>query len=134
MAKSDSKSGTGELSTILGPDSDFEGRLTVKQSMRIDGRIKGEVTSAEMITIGSSGVIEGDVTARDIIMGGKVTGKMTASGKTILERSSSLNGDLKTSRLVVEEGAVFNGHSDMTEARSSVVQHPPRKIQLDDTE
>jgi len=102
--------------------------------MRIDGRIKGEVTSAEMITIGSSGVIEGDVTARDIIMGGKVTGKMTASGKTILERSSSLNGDLKTSRLVVEEGAVFNGHSDMTEARSSVVQHPPRKIQLDDTE
>lgn len=133
MAKVESRTG-GELSTILGSDSDFEGRLTVKQSMRIDGRIRGEVTSAETITIGSNGAIEGDVTAKEVVMGGKITGTLTVAGKTVLERTSVLNGDLKTSRLVVEEGAVFNGHSDMGEAKPTAQAHPPRKIKLDEVD
>jgi len=127
-------SGTGELSTILGPDADFEGRLTVKQSMRIDGKVKGELTSSETITIGSGGSVEGDITAKDVILGGRVIGKLSASGKTVLERSSRLTGDLKTTRLVVEEGAVFNGNSDMSDAGAAIPQHPPRKITLTDEE
>ncbi len=133
MAKSDRSSfssGVSELSTILGADAQFEGKLTVKQSMRVDGRVKGELTSSETITIGSNGSVEGDITAKDVIVGGKVTGRLTASGKTVLERSSVLKGDLKTKRLVVEEGAVFNGNSDMGDTGLEDPQHPPRKIQL----
>lgn len=130
MAKTmNTRSGTGELSTIIGPDANLEGRLSVKNSMRVDGRIKGELTSNEVITVGSNGAVDGDVTAKDIIVGGKITGKLNASGKVVLESKSILNGDLKTGRLVVEEGAVFNGTSDMGgEPRSTI--HAPRKINL----
>ncbi|NQT34624.1 polymer-forming cytoskeletal protein [bacterium] len=133
MAKSDRSSfssGVAELSTILGADAQFEGKLTVKRSMRVDGRVKGELASSETITIGSNGSVEGDITAKDVIVGGKVTGRLTASGKTMLERSSVLKGDLKTKRLVVEEGAIFNGNSNMGDTELASPQHPPRKIQL----
>ena len=102
--------------------------------MRIDGKVKGELTSSETITIGSGGSVEGDITAKDVILGGRVIGKLSASGKTVLERSSRLTGDLKTTRLVVEEGAVFNGNSDMSDAGAAIPQHPPRKITLTDEE
>ncbi len=124
--------GTGELSTILGPDADLEGSLTVKQSMRIDGKVKGELSSSETVTIGSGGSVEGNIVAKDVILGGSVIGKLSASGKTVLEHSSRLNGDLKTTRLVVEEGAVFNGNSDMGDAGAATAQHVPRKITLDE--
>ena len=97
--------------------------------MRIDGKIKGELTSNEVITIGPNGMVEGDVTAKDIVIGGKITGKLSASGKIVLESKSVLNGDLKTNRLVVEEGAVFNGTSDMG-AETHPTIHAPRKINL----
>ena len=119
-----------ELSTILGADAQLEGKLTVKQSMRVDGKVKGELTSSETITIGTTGSVEGDITAKDVIVGGKVTGRLTAGGKTVLESSSALKGDLKTRRLVVEEGAIFNGNSDMGDTGLESPQHPPRKIML----
>ncbi|MDP8239847.1 MAG: polymer-forming cytoskeletal protein [Candidatus Hatepunaea meridiana] len=133
MAKSGmNRSGPTELSTIIGPDADFEGRLTVKQSMRIDGKVRGELESSETITIGNSGTVEGNISAKDIIVGGKITGKIIASGRTVLERTSVLQGDLKTIKLVVEEGAVFNGLSDMGEGGQTSANHPPRKITLSD--
>jgi cytoskeletal protein CcmA (bactofilin family) len=119
----------GELSTIVGPDAAITGDLTVQHSLRIDGQVKGNLNSGETVTVGSTGVVEGDITARDVIVGGRVQGRISVSGKTILEGTSTLNGDLKTVRLVVEEGAVFNGISDMS-ARGEGQLHPPKKIQL----
>ena len=127
---SDGRSGGGELATIIGPDASLEGRLDVKHSMRIDGQIKGELISTETVTIGSGGSVEGDISAGNIVVGGRVTGKLTATGKVVLESSSVLTGDLKTVRLVVEEGAQFNGRSDMGEVQSPAMTHPPRKIKL----
>ena len=104
---------SGELSTIIGQDAELEGQLKVKASMRIDGRVKGELEAADTVTIGSEGNISGNISARDIVVGGRVDGSLNASGKIVLESNSVLDGDLKANRLVIEEGAVFNGNSDM---------------------
>ncbi len=109
----DNHSGSSELSTILGSDAVFEGHLKTKASMRVDGRVKGELETSNTITIGSDGVVEGNISAKDVVVGGRIVGKLNATGRIILESKSVLNGDLKTSRLVVEEGATFNGSSDM---------------------
>lgn len=124
----------GELSTILGPDSEFEGKLILKHSMRIDGRVKGELTSTETITLGSSGSITGTINARNMIIGGKVEGIIKVSGKTVLEKTSVLNGDLSTSQLIVEEGASFSGNCLMKETETASLRHPPRKIKLSEEE
>ncbi|MBC8344189.1 MAG: polymer-forming cytoskeletal protein [Bacteroidetes bacterium] len=123
------KPAPGELSTIIGKDAVLIGHLKVQASMRIDGSVQGELSSADTITLGKDGNVEGDITAKDIIIGGKISGKLSASGKIVLESKSVLNGDLKTSRLIVEEGAIFNGSCDMG-GIENLKKHPPREIKL----
>ena len=77
--------------------------------------------------------MDGDINARDAVIGGKVTGTVMVAGKTRLERSSVLNGDLRTMKLVVEEGAVFNGRSDMG-GPATAETYTPRPIKLSDEE
>jgi cytoskeletal protein CcmA (bactofilin family) len=103
----------GELSTLIGKDAIIEGKLAIKQSMRIDGRIKGEVEATETVTVGSTGEVEGNIKAKSVVVGGKVYGSLLATGRVTLESSAELRGDLTASRLIIEEGARFNGHSSM---------------------
>lgn len=135
MAKfNNTRSASGELSTIIGADAALNGRLETKASLRVDGKVTGELISSEVVTIGQGGIVEGDVAARDIVVGGKIMGKLNATGKVVLESTAALTGDLKTARLVVEEGATFNGNSNMgnDKPQPPQQQHQPRKIQLDE--
>jgi len=103
----------GELSTLIGKDAVIEGKLAIKQSIRIDGRIKGEVEATDTVTVGNSGEVEGDIKAKNVVVGGKVHGSLLSTGKVTLESSAELRGDLTASRLIIEEGARFNGRSSM---------------------
>jgi len=124
----------GELSTILGQDATLTGNLEVHHSVRIDGNMKGDLRSTEVVTIGPSGVVDGNISAQDLVIGGRVRGAVVCQGKVTLEESSQLNGNLRTQRLVVEEGAVFNGMSEMGDDKFANRSHPPRVIKLDDDE
>lgn len=121
---------SGDLSTIIGQDAELEGQLKVKASMRIDGQVKGELEAADTVTIGSEGNINGNISARDIIVGGRVTGSLNASGKIVLESESKLDGDLKANRLIIEEGAIFNGNSNMRGEKPAAKPGKPSQIVL----
>jgi cytoskeletal protein CcmA (bactofilin family) len=97
---------SGELNTIVGRGSVIEGTLTVQSSLRVDGKIIGTVQVGE---------IEGEVRVRNAVIGGKVKNKILASGKVVLEAKSVVYGEVKTSRLVIDEGAVFEGRCTMSE-------------------
>jgi cytoskeletal protein CcmA (bactofilin family) len=105
---------SGNLNTIIGKDSSIDGTLKVDSSLRVDGRVKGNVTTSDSLVIGKDGVINGDVVVRNAIIGGKLKGKLTASGKVVLEAKSVFNGELKTTKLVIDEGAVFEGSCAMS--------------------
>lgn len=102
-----------ELNTIIGKGSIIEGKIKVKNSIRIDGKIKGEVSSTGTVTVGSDGEVEGSINAANAIIGGRVRGKMNVQQKIILEKNSVLIGDLKTQKLNIAEGAVFDGNCIM---------------------
>ena len=108
-----------ELATIIGQEASLEGRLTVKHAMRVEGQVKGELTSTDTITVGTTGKIEGSVTAENVIIGGQVDGNIKAGGRVTLEAGSRFTGDLEASRLVITEGATFNGHSTMPGAHTA---------------
>ncbi len=103
----------GNLNTIIGKGSSFEGTLKVQSTLRVDGKVKGNVTTSDSLVIGKDGSMNGEVTVRNAIVGGKLRGKLVASGKVVLEANSMFNGELKTSKLVIDEGAIFEGRCSM---------------------
>ncbi len=118
-----------ELATIIGQEAALEGKLTVKHAVRIDGQVKGELSSTDTITVGTSGRIEGTISAENVVIGGKIDGTIKVSGRLTLEAGSHFTGDLEAAKLVITEGATFNGHSTMPPQSSSAAAGA-RKIRL----
>jgi len=104
---------TGNLNTIIGKGSSFEGTIKVQSTLRVDGKVKGSIATSDSLVVGKEGNIDGDVSVRNAIVGGKLKGKLVASGKVVLEANSVFNGELKTAKLVIDEGAVFEGSCSM---------------------
>ncbi len=105
----------GELNTIVGKGTVVEGDMKVKNSLRIDGLVKGNVNTTDTIIVGKDGEVEGRVRAKHLLLGGKVKGNVFASGRVFLESTASVFGDIKAVRLVVDEGAIFDGKCTMNE-------------------
>ncbi len=120
-----------ELATIIGQEAALEGKLTAKHAMRIEGQIKGELTSTDTITVGSTGKVEGTLNAENVVIGGQVDGNIKAGGRVTLEAGSRFTGDLEAAKLVITDGAIFNGHSVMP-APGAVAGMAARRFQLDD--
>ena len=110
---------TGDVSTLLSKDAEFQGTIKIQGSVRVDGTVTGDLISSHTVTVGTTGVIEGNINAEDIIVAGRVKGTLTARGKIMLESSAQFDGDLTATKLSVVEGAVFRGHSNMGAAKST---------------
>lgn len=104
---------SGDLNTIIGKGTFVEGTVKVQNSLRIDGRIKGKITTSDSLVIGKEGEVEGEISVKNAVIGGKVRGKIHASGKVVLEGHSYFQGELKVAKLVIDEGAVFEGVCSM---------------------
>jgi cytoskeletal protein CcmA (bactofilin family) len=114
---------SGELNTIIGKGSEVEGSIKIRSGLRVDGKIKGSVSATDSIIVGKDGAIEGEVHAKNAIIGGYVNGKLVASGKVVLEADSRFEGELHTAKLVIDEGAVFEGQCSMAGE-----EKPPSKV------
>ncbi len=104
---------------ILGAGTVMEGKLRSQGSVRIDGKLTGEVSSTENVAIGPMGEVEGIVTGKNITIGGKIRGTVTASEKLVFEGKAEVRADIRSSKLVIDEGAVFDGKCTMTDSRPS---------------
>lgn len=102
-----------DVSTLLSKDTEIRGSLKSQGSVRVDGTVFGDLISVKTVTVGATGMVEGNITGEDVIIAGKVKGTLTARGKIALEGSAQIEGDLNTSRLSIAEGAVFRGLSNM---------------------
>ncbi len=113
--------------TIISEGVVLEGKLSSKGNIRVDGIVKGDVNAAGNITIGKQGEINGEVNAQVVLHGGKINGTIKANEKIVLESTSNLKGDLITKILVVEEGAIFDGSSSMSDNKKIINPLPPEK-------
>ncbi len=116
MAKdNDIQSGTNL--NLIGRGTVIVGTITASSSIRIEGEIKGKVVCHDLVTIGASGAVEGDIDAKNLVIGGKVNGNLSAQDKLVMEAKSSVSGDIRARRLVVDEGATFEGRCSMKETK-----------------
>lgn len=111
MAEKNQTSGTF---SVIGAGTVVTGNIKTEGSIRVDGKIMGNLVTQADAAVGINGIVEGSVDARSITIAGKVLGTLTAAHKLVLESRSVLKGDLRASKLVVDEGAVFDGRSSMT--------------------
>lgn len=101
--------------TFLGECSIFKGVARFAGTVRIDGRIEGEIHTNGRVEVGKDAVIEGTITAGELISNGRINGNVTAATQVRLLRSSVLIGEVHTPVFSVEEGAHFEGFHSMGE-------------------
>ncbi|HOW27562.1 MAG TPA: polymer-forming cytoskeletal protein [Elusimicrobiota bacterium] len=121
MFGKDAKSVDAKLETVLGVETHFQGTIRSKGSIRVDGHVEGGI-SAEGVIVGESGQVQGDMTAKTVIIGGKVTGNIVAAESLELQPRSQVFGDIRTSQLGIAEGAVFEGNCVMTTEKTKVIE------------
>jgi cytoskeletal protein CcmA (bactofilin family) len=107
--------GEGSINTLVGSGTSIEGSLNVSSSIRVDGTIIGKITCSETLLVGKTGVVDASVRVKNATIGGKIQGDISAQEVVILEGKSTLIGDVTTKKLIIEEGAVFNGTCRMNE-------------------
>lgn len=91
----------------------FEGVLRTESDVRVSGRIVGTVQAGGRAFVAPEGVIEGEVSASQADISGTVQGELYIQERLILRGTARVEGTIKTGRLIVEEGAVFNGDCEM---------------------
>jgi cytoskeletal protein CcmA (bactofilin family) len=109
----DKRAAEGTLS-LISANTFVEGKLTTEGSVRIDGKLVGDIIAKANVAIGLTGTVEGSVAGNNIALAGRVKGHVTAVEKLILESKSIMRGDIRALKLVVDEGATFDGHCGMS--------------------
>lgn len=104
---------TGGLTAFIDQGSSFEGKLSFKDTVRIDGHFTGEITSENTLIIGETGEIEANIRSKTVIISGSVSGDVVAGTKVVLHKTARVNGNIDAPSLMIEEGAAFNGQVTM---------------------
>jgi cytoskeletal protein CcmA (bactofilin family) len=112
----------GVVETIIGPDTVFQGTIHSKSSIRIDGKLEGNIAEANGIVIGEKGQVQGDINARIVVVGGKVTGNITAAQSLEILPKAQVFGDLHSALLSIGEGATFEGNCVMSTEKTKVIE------------
>lgn len=100
---------------LIGAGTIVEGSIRTKGNIRVDGKVRGEVHSTENLAVGSTGEIEGGIAGKNVTIGGRVKGNVSSVEKLVLESKSVVQGDIRAQRLVIDEGALFDGRVAMTD-------------------
>lgn len=101
------------IDSIIGHHAYFEGILSSKESLRIDGRVKGKVECEGSVVIGSEGKVEGEILADNVFIAGELTGNATARNKLEIIEKGKVYGDITTAKLVVDPEVIFEGKCRM---------------------
>jgi cytoskeletal protein CcmA (bactofilin family) len=91
-----------------------KGEITGSESLFIDGKVEGSITlDGNRVTVGRNGQVAASITAREVVVLGKVRGNVTASDRVDIRAEGALTGDVAAARISIEDGAFFKGGIDI---------------------
>ena len=113
MAKGNEETGTqpgGEgVISIIGPGMKVVGDCDSKGTLRIEGTVEGTVRAGKAVVVGKDGVVDGDITTQDAVIGGQVNGSIVAESRLELQATCMVEGEIQAKRIKLEEGGTVNG-------------------------
>jgi len=102
-----------ELNGFMDQGTEFEGELRFKDTFRIDGSVKGRIVSDNTLIVGESGRVDADIECAVVSIRGTVTGRVHGRERIELLAGSRVQATLVSPKLLIEEGAYFQGQCDM---------------------
>jgi len=100
------------LEVIIGSESSVTGDIITKGVVRIDGDITGN-TDADWLIVGATGMVKGNVVSRGVLIDGRMEGNIKSKEIVEIKSKGIVEGDIFTTRLIISDGAIFDGHSYM---------------------
>lgn len=114
-------------SASIGKAVKINGQIFSKEDLYIDGDVEGTIEAMEnKITIGSHGKLQAHIRAREVVILGHVQGNVEASDRIDIRKDARLVGDIKTARIIIEDGAFFKGSIDIVKQEPVKVAAPPQ--------
>jgi cytoskeletal protein CcmA (bactofilin family) len=104
--------GTGQQ-TVINEDVEVVGTIKAGSNLQMDGKLNGDMSCSNDVTIGKSAVTKGNISANSVIVAGQVTGNIMAKDRIELKAAARINGDIKAKRLTVEDGVSFVGKAEV---------------------
>lgn len=108
--------------TIIGTNTVIDGPIHVNGDIIIGGTVKNNIEAKGIVRIPEGGIVEGNVTAREVHLNGKVTKGIRAEEKIVLGVKSDFAGELITKKLIVEEGAQISGKMQVNEKKIKITE------------
>jgi len=98
---------------VLSSDVEVKGNLKFSGELTFEGKLDGEIQTDGVLNLGDSAVINGNITAQNVVVRGKINGNITAREKIEIKTKAELFGDIRAAKLVVEEGVTFVGKTEV---------------------
>ena len=98
---------------VLNSDVELKGTLKFAGELTFDGKLDGDITSEGALNLGDNAVIKGNLNITSVVLRGKINGNVTAKEKIEIKAKTELFGDIRSPKLVIEEGVTFVGKSEV---------------------
>lgn len=98
----------------IGASLEIKGRISGEEDLQIDGKVEGPVAlRGHRLTVGRSGQLNSEISARELVVYGKLTGNVSASDRVEIKKDGAVIGDIQTARISIEDGAIFKGRIEI---------------------
>jgi len=115
-----------KLETLIGIGSEIKGDITANGTLKIDGKITGNII-ADSVILGNDALVTGDIKARSVVIGGRLNGNVTAEDIIEIKPTGQVFGDVHTKKLSVSEGGIFEGRSLIQKDETRVIDFPAKE-------
>ena len=122
-----SMSTTGNTSkNVLNSDVEIKGNLKFSGELTLEGKLEGEVQTDGVLNLGDTAVVNGNINAQSVVVRGKINGNINAKEKIEIKAKAELFGDIRATKLVVEEGVTFVGKTEVNPNKVTPTTPPAR--------
>jgi cytoskeletal protein CcmA (bactofilin family) len=126
----DTRSGSTGNSATIGKAVKIVGQIFSKEDLFVDGDLEGTVEALEhRLTIGPNGSVHASIKAREVVALGTIQGNVEATEKIEIRKDAKLVGDIKTARIIIEDGAYFKGSIDIVKPEPAKTAAPAKQQQ-----
>ena len=122
----DNMNATGSSKNVLNSDVEIKGNIKFSGELTLDGKLEGEIHTDGILQLGDGAVVNGNINAQSVVIRGKVHGNINAKEKIEIKSKAELFGDIRASKLVIEEGVTYVGKTEVNPNKVAPTAPPPR--------